>query len=136
MKEDTALAVAIAIFLAAVLLAGQGCTPPVVRACVHNRCFIQATPEQVDRHCRKRTRTWDSGAAVKPGDGKRVRCCTLLRKGRRYRIWMSRGEESCVAHEECHISVFERDRHEYVGDDHKICHGFGLDKDKPRRYAP
>lgn len=85
------------------------------------------TSEQVDRHCRKNGKRWDSGEEMRPTDGKVVRCCVELKLGRRIRLWVTRGEEDCLAHEECHIEEF------WSGsNNHGRCHNFGVGREIKR----
>ena len=93
-------------WLPAILLISLSACAGVERSCYGDTCFLRATPDQVNDHCRKGTTEWDDGAPVKPGDGSRARCCTVMpgdHDNARYHVWVSRGAEDCIAHEECHI---------------------------------
>lgn len=117
--------------LGVVVLAG--CVPGIERRCVGDRCYLRAEAEQVDRHCRKGILTWDSGKPVNPGDGSRAQCCTKAPKTPwgRFWIWITRGEEECIVHEECHINEWKTGRNE-----HGRCHDFGLGRPKQTPEIP
>lgn len=108
--------------LIAVILALSGCFP-IKRTCTAKRCWIEASAEQIDRHCRKGAQVWDSGEKAATNDGKRARCCVKLRSPR-YWIFVSTDSWNCLPHEECHIGEHESGRGE-----HWRCHGFGVDRD-------
>lgn len=101
--------------------------PGVERVCTEKRCYMYGTQKQIDRHCRKGVVRWDDGTVAHPGDGRRSRCCTQYQPGRRIRIWVSRLDQSCLPHEECHIEEWQSGR-----GDHKRCDGFGVGQEKKR----
>lgn len=102
--------------------------PGVERVCTKNRCYMFGTKEQIDRHCRKGVKKWDDGKVPHPNDGKRARCCTKYRgPWARIRIWVSRDDANCLAHEECHIEEFES-----LNPNHARCDGFGVGRSKKR----
>lgn len=108
-------------FLAA-LAVMAGCFP-INRTCTDKRCWVEASQEQIDRHCRKGAIMFDSGEKPSAFDGKRVRCCVKLR-AKRYWIFVASDAWNCLPHEECHIGEHESGRKE-----HWRCHGFGADRD-------
>lgn len=117
--------------VAALLLSGcasfDSLRPGVERVCTKGTCYLIGDSEQVDRRCSKNGVVWDSGEKRTAFDGLKVRCCTVFRSGRRVRIWVTRGQEACLAHEQCHVEIFQSG----VGD-HKSCHNFGIGKEKKR----
>ena len=125
------------------VLALNGCvtqtgllSPGVERVCMGRRCYLRASRDIVNRRCTKGKQTWDNGSAYDPSNASLyARCCTVLRRdwagsARRYFIWIEEGQEECLAHEEGHIEVFERDGYSFNAEHHKALHGFGLGKEK------
>lgn len=110
------------LILFGLLLGLSGCFP-IKRTCTDKRCWIEASSEQIDRHCRKGATVYDDGAKATANDGKRVRCCVKLRE-KRYWIFVADDSWNCLPHEECHIEEHESGRGE-----HWRCHGFGADRD-------
>lgn len=99
-------------------LALAGCFP-INRTCTGKRCWVEASPEQIDRHCRKGLLKWDSGNKPSANDGRRAVCCVKLR-AKRYWIFVASDSWNCMAHEECHIEEHQSGRNE-----HWRCDGFG-----------
>lgn len=56
-----------------------------------------ASASAVDAHCRKVIKRNDRGEAIT----RRIRCCTIHKINGPF-IWMSQGDEDCLAHELCH----------------------------------
>ena len=88
---------------------------------------MRASADVVDRRCRAgNTGTWDDGKPRMSNDGRRAVCCTVYSPWRkRFRIWVSEGEEECIVHEFCHVEQFLSPK-----PDHKKCHKFGFGKEK------
>ena len=111
-------------------------SPGVERVCMGRRCYIRASKDVVNRRCTKGKKTWDDGSAYNQFDeSKWAQCCTVLRRNwsgsqRRYFIWISEGNEECLAHEEGHIEIFERDGYSFNAENHKALHDFGLSRSK------
>lgn len=110
-------------------LTGCASVAPVERYCPGGPqgdvCYMRASPEQVDRHCRRTTVKHDDGTPVLMQDGYRIRCCTTVPMFGRDRVWVARGDEECLAHEECH-----RWQARQPAPDHSACHGQGWGKDR------
>lgn len=111
---------------------------------VNTRCLDRKSAWKICRdnpnraECRDVVAQWDDGTPRDPKDPSRTaRCCTVLRPKSaddrfRYWIWISEGEDICVAHEHGHIEVFEKDGFRFVPEHHRRLHGFGLDREKKR----
>ena len=89
-------------FALGLVIIGCASYPQRFRSYKQKARIIIAEPSQVDAHCRRKgCRTSDSG---KPITG-RIRCCWVKPKPWQKwgTIWVGRGDESCLVHENCHI---------------------------------
>lgn len=115
------------------LILASGCasqtglkSPGVERVCTKGICFIRAPRSVVAARCMKGAKTWDDGTPVGADPSITARCCAIYSPlRRRFRIWISEGEEECLPHEFCHVEQSLAPK-----PDHSKCHNFGLGRPK------
>jgi len=107
-----------------------------------HRNYLYATADQINRRCKIKPMmrwpesTWDDGTKKGLNDGKRASCCTQYypnREKRKFSIWISNeGDDwKCIAHEECHIEIFEAFG---MNGNHGSCANFGQGGNKRMKY--
>lgn len=106
-------------------------TPGIERVCTDRRCYLRSDADTVNARCTRGLRQWDSGKAFDPNGTTRARCCTVF-AGKRYKIWVTEGQEACLAHEEGHIEIWEADGEVMIPAHHQRLDGFGLGREKKR----